>query len=141
MQILACLSFPVGWLRGGHTERFAAAVLFCDYVFTRSIAHTAAAHELVAAAEFVLTLIFIWMAFRSERWWTIAASAALALCALVYVLDWTNPDLPRDAAISAQIGLWMVVYTSLMAGVAERWLAGERAVSRSVVWRRQRTAS
>lgn len=139
-MILTCLSFPVGWLRGGHTERFAVAVLFCDFLFTRSVVRTAVAHELVAAAEFVLTLIFIWMAFRSERWWTIAASAALILCALVYVLDWTNPDLPRNAAISAQIGLWMVVYVSLMAGVAERWLAGEKPVSGAAVWRRRRAA-
>jgi len=140
-MILTCLSFPMGWFGGGHTERFAVAVLFCDFVFTRLVAPTAAGHELVAAAEFVLTLIFIWMAFRSERWWTIAASAALTLCALVYVLDWTNPDLPRIAATSAQIGLWMVVYLALVAGVGERWLAGEKPVSGAALWRRRSAVS
>lgn len=140
VQILAGVSFVVGWLRGGHVERVATAVLFCDYALTSLAIGTACAHGLVAASEFVITLIFAWMAFRLDRWWTLVTAAALALCALVFVLDWTIPALGRNAAISAQIGLWLLVYVSLLAGVMERWLAGERAVSDIAVWRRRRAA-
>lgn len=135
--ILAWVSFVVGWLRGGHIERFAVAVLFCDYALTRMTTGMAGAHELVAASEFVLAVIFAWLAFRSDRWWALVASGALMLCVLVFLLEWTNPDLPRDAAISARSGLWFVIPLSLLAGVAERWLAGEPAASDAAVWRRR----
>jgi hypothetical protein len=116
-------------------------VLLCDYAFTCSISQMYGAHTLVAVSESVVMLIFAWMAFRSGRWWIFAALAALVLCALVFVLDWVNPDLPRIAALSAQIGLWLLVYVSLLASVLERWLAGAQAVSPAAVWRRQRIAS
>lgn len=138
MQLLIWLSFAVAWLRGGHTERFAVAVLFWDYALTRATAGMVGAHDLVAVSEFVLALIFAWLAFRCERWWTLAASAALLLCVSMFVLEWTNPGLPRDAAISARLGLWFCIHLSLLIGVAERWMAGERAVSDTVVWRRRR---
>lgn len=140
MQALAWLSFAVGWWRGGRTERFAVAVLFCDYVFTRLTAGMAGAHQLVAVAEIVVTLIFVRLAFTSDRWWTLVTTAALALCALVFVLEWANPDLSLYAAISAQSGLWFLVYLSLLAGVAERWLAGEKAAGDTAPRRSQRHA-
>ena len=135
---LVWVSFVVAWLRGGHPERFAVAVLFCDYALTRMTTGMAGAHELVAVSEFLLAVIFAWMAFTSKRWWTLAASGALLLCLLVFVLEWTNPDLQRYAAISARSGLWYLIHLSLLAGVAERWLAGERAVSEERLWKRRR---
>ena len=140
MQVLAWLSFVIGWWRGGRTERFAVAVLFCDYAFTRLTTGMAGAHQMVAVAELVVTLIFVWMAFTSDRWWTLVTSAALALCALVFVLEWANPGLSLSAAISAQSGLWFLVYLSLLAGVAERWLAGEKAVGDTASRRPDRPA-
>ena len=141
MQVLAWLSFVIGWWRGGRTERFAVAVLFCDYAFTRLTTGMAGAHQMVAVAELVVTLIFVWMAFTSDRWWTLVTSAALALCALVFVLEWANPGLSLSAAISAQSGLWFLVYLSLLAGVAERWLAGEKAAGDAPSRRPKRFAS
>ncbi|HYD28690.1 hypothetical protein [Brevundimonas sp.] len=141
LQLMTWLAFAVGWLRGGHTERRAVAVLFWDHAVTRSTAGMAGAHDMVAVSEIVVALIFAWLAFRSERWWTLAASAALMLCVLVFVLEWTTLELPRDAGISARLGLWFFIYLSLLAGVAERWMAGEQAVSRAAAWRRRRSAS
>lgn len=132
------MSFVVAWLWGGHTERFAVAVLFCDYALTRMTDGMTGAHELVAVSEFALAVIFAWLAFTSERWWTLVASGALMLCVLVFLLEWTNPELPRLAAISARSGLWFVIPLSLLAGVAERWLAGEQAVSDHRRWRSRR---
>ncbi len=127
--ILLWVSLAFGWFRGGHTERFAVAVLFCDHVLTRLTTGMAGAHELVATSETVLAAIFAWMAIKSDRWWTLVASAALMLCVGVFILEWTNPALPRDAFISARIGLWFVIPLSLLGGVVERWMAGETAVS------------
>jgi len=84
----------------------------------------------VALSEFVVAVIFAWLAFRSDRWWVLVASAALILCVLVFILEWTTPGLSRDDAISARRGLWLVVAASLFGGVFERWLAGEAPVSR-----------
>ena len=137
MHVLAPLSFSLAWLRGGHTERFAVAVLLGDYALTRMTAEMTGTHELVGLSEFVVAMIFAWMALRSARWWALVASGALMLCVLVFVLERTNPDLPRYAAISARWGLWYVIHLSLLAGVAERWLAGEPAVSRTRRWRRR----
>lgn len=138
MQFLVWVSFAVGWLRGGHTERLAVAVLFWDFALGRSISGMPGAHNIVGVSEVALALIFFWIALRSRRWWTLVASAALGLCAMVFVLEWTTPNLHRDAAISARLGLWLLVHLSLLAGVMERWLAGEPAVSAGETWRRRR---
>lgn len=98
----------------------------------------AGAHDLIGVSECLLALIFAWIAFRSERWWAFVASAGLALCAFVFILEWTVPDFHIDAAISARLGLWILVHLALLVGVLERWLAGEQAVSKTTVWRRRR---
>ena len=61
--------------------------------------------------------------------------------ALVFVLEWAKPGLSLSAAISAQSGLWFLVYLSLLAGVAERWLAGEKAAGDAPSRRPKRFAS
>ena len=135
MQFLVWASFTAGWLRGGHTERLAVAVLFWDFALARATAGMPGAHDLVGVSECAMALIFFWIALKSPRWWTLVASAALALCALVFVLEWTTLDLSTYAAISARLGLWYLIHLSLLAGVGERWLAGEEAVSRTAVWK------
>lgn len=117
-------------MQGGHTERFVALVLIADQAVTRASGGMAGGHEMVAASEFVVAGIFAWLAFRSNRWWILAASASLMLCVLVFILEWTVPGFSRVDAISARTGLWIVVALSLFGGVAERWLAGEASVSR-----------
>lgn len=138
--ILVWLSFGVGWLWGGRTERAAVLVLFLDHALTRATIGMPGAHELVAVSEFMVALTFAWLAFRSARWWTLVALAASLLCVLVFVLEWTQPGLSRYAAVSARTGLWFVISLSLMAGVAERWLAGEPPVSAAARWRRSKAA-
>ena len=109
----------------------------CDYLLTTLMYETPASHVVAAASAIVVTLVFIWLSFRSGRWWPLAATPALILCVMVFVLEWLNPDLSRYAAASARIGLWMVVYLVLLAGVAERWLAGEKPVCGAAIWRRR----
>ncbi len=130
VQVLVWVSFAFAWLRGGHTERLAVAVLFWDYALTRAVSGMPGGHDVIGGSEIVVATIFAWLAFRSERWWVLVAFAALMLCVLVFVLEWTGPGLSEYAGISARGGLWFVIHLALVAGVAERWLAGEGAVSR-----------
>lgn len=116
-------------------------MLICDYAITAPIYESSASHVVAAASAFIVTPIFIWISFRSDRWWPLVAAPALILCVMLFVLERLNPDLSRYAAVSARIGLWMVVYLALLAGVAERWLAGEQAAGATAVWRRRRRAS
>lgn len=118
------------WLGGGHTERFVVPFLLADQAVTTLTFGAPGSHEVVAASEFVVAAVFAWLAFRSDRWWILVASASLTLCVLVFILEQVIPGFGRFEAISARIGLWMVVGVSLFGGVAERWLAGEDAVSR-----------
>lgn len=137
-MILKWTTLGFGWLRGGHVERLAVTVLFCDHAISRAMVGLSGGYRIVIASECVVAAIFVWLALRSGRWWTLVASAALLLCILVFVLEWVQPDVSRKAAMSARIGLWWVISLSLMIGVWERWLAGEAPVSPSLVWRRRR---
>lgn len=134
------MALPIGWWRGGHTERFAVAVLIWDAALTRVTGGMPGGHELVAASEFAVAVVFVGLAIRSQRWWTLVAAAGLVLCVLVFILEWTTPGLSRYAAISARLGLWGLILLSLLAGVAERWLAGEPPVSAGARWRRSKAA-
>lgn len=141
MEVITWSAFAVGWLRGGHVERFSVAVLFWDYVFTHLVWRTEVGDVAAMASTIMATLAILWLAFKSERWWLLVAAATLTLCVMVHIMEWTVPDLSQYAAESAQTGLWIVVFLTVIAGAGERWLAGERAVSGAAVWRRRREAS
>lgn len=86
--------------------------------------------------QLLTALAIVWLTFRFDRWWLLVASGALALCGLVTVLEFLNPGLSLDAAVSAQPGLWALAPLALLAGAAERWLAGERSAGDAAVWSR-----
>ncbi|HYC97021.1 MAG TPA: hypothetical protein VEB62_03600 [Brevundimonas sp.] len=87
--------------------------------------------------DVVVLLVFGWLALKADRWWPIAVTASLALCVLVRVLGLANPELSRYAILSALLGFWILLYVVVLGGAAERWLAGERAVSEDRIWRRR----
>ena len=131
MNLASFVAFTVGWLKGGHPERFGVAVLLfhgLTELFYRDwlIGDVDAG---IAAGQVVLTLIFGWLALRSTRWWPLAMTASLVLVLLVHLLTITTP-ISYFAAASARIGLWLLLYVILLAGVSERWLTGEAPVSR-----------
>lgn len=138
-HVLGWLAYGAGWLRGGPAERFAAAVLLSDWAFS-SVTFRWSVDDVywgLAAQAVVVTAIFGRLAFRGDRWWPLVATAAMILILLVHGLTIVTP-ITQYAAVSARVGLWMVVNTALLAGVAERWLAGEPSVSRHRTWRRRR---
>jgi len=124
------LALIAGWMKGGHPERFGAAALICDALFTAIVHGSAVAAPAAAASTFAATLVVLWLALRSGRWWPFVAGASMVLSALVSVLRWGGAGLSEHAAESAHVGLWILIYLALLAGVAERWMAGEAPVSR-----------
>lgn len=140
VQILAAMSFTVAWWKGGRVERVAAAILVCDALLTTVIVGLAApgVHRAAMMVQLLTALAILWLTFRFDRWWLFIASGALILCGLVTVMEVLNPALSLYAAISAQLGLWMLVYLALLAGVGERWLAGEGPDGAKAVWSRRR---
>jgi len=130
--------FAVAWLKGGHPERRGVAYLVIAFV----ISYLATPLQIgdlragEAVADIALTLAFIWMAFKGDRWWPFAASAFMVLSLLVHLSMLLAPELDPRADVSARYGLGVLVIAALLAGVVERWLSGEPPVSRYGVWRR-----
>lgn len=140
MQIIAVASFAVAWWKGGRAERLGAAILICDALLTTTIVGLAApgVHRAAMMVQLLTALGILWLTFRFDRWWLFVASGALILCALVTLMEVLNPALSLYAAVSAQLGLWALVYLSLLAGAGERWLAGEGSAGHTAVWSRRR---
>lgn len=138
MHVLTLIGYPVCWLKGGHPERFGVVVLLLSYLVSSQtyLWRIDNFYFGSAAADLVLLVIFGWMALTADRWWPLAVTAGLTLCMMVHLLTIISPDLSRYAATSAQIGLWILIDLTLLAGVVERWLAGERSVSSMARWRR-----
>ena len=130
-------AYAIAWTWGGRPERLGAVLLFFAYMLS-SLTDT---WESALVEDSVRLLIFGWMCLRFDRWWLFVASGALILCGLVTVMEALNPALSLYAALSAQLGLWALVYLSLLAGAGERWLAGERPAADGAIWSRRRRIS
>jgi hypothetical protein len=133
----------VAWLKGGHVERLAAAVMLIAFAVSFALPTTRMwnVHIDDAAQDVGVTLFFGWLALSGDRWWPLAMTAVMVLTLLVHVLIFMVPGLGEYAEMSARIGLGILMALVLMAGAGERWLAGERAVSDTAVWRRRRGVS
>lgn len=129
-QVLGLTAYSVAWLRGGHTERFAAGVLFLEFLLSwMTYRWRIGGLYLAASVEIaVVVLIFGWMSIRSDRWWPTVTTAALLLVLLLRGVAIVNPDLAHMDVSSAMVGLWYLIDFTLLAGVFERWLAGEAPV-------------
>lgn len=134
--------FALAWLKGGHSERFGATVLMIAWIVSSAppvmIGRLQADH---AIEDALLMVLFGWMALKSDRWWPLAMTVTLVLTVLVHVAIVLVPDLDHRADIAARMGLGVLTFLSLLVGVFERWLAGERPVSEGARWRRVLPAS
>ncbi len=124
-------------MKGGHPERFGAGVLLFDFL-TSSLIYRSWTHlfPLQVAQDLLMLAVFLWLAVRGVRWWPAVAAGALALIVTVHLLTVMIP-MGRDAVLSARMGLWCLIYVTLLVGVVERWLAGERPVSKGRQWRKR----
>jgi len=79
--------------------------------------------------DLALALFFGWLALRRQRWWPLFVASVMILTLLVHVVTFLVPTLGEYENVSARIGLGIALGVGLMAGVAERWLAGEQPIS------------
>ena len=137
------LVLALAWLRGGHTERLGVVVIIAAYLSAHAVSPWRLDDFRIgeAATDVVVTLAFAWMALSRERWWPFAATASMVLALMVHLAMVLTPHLDGRADVSARAGLGLLLLLSLLAGVAERWLAGETPVSRSLTWRRRAEAT
>ena len=141
MNLASWSACALGWLRGGRTERRGVAALLSAAMIEFVIVDWRVGElEIgIAGTQFVLLAIFGRMAFRSERWWLLAATACLVLLILVHLLTVLTP-LSSYAAMSARVGLWLLLHLIVLAGVVERWLSGEAPGSPRARWQSWKAA-
>jgi hypothetical protein len=135
----------VAWIKGGHPERLGACAVLI-WVTTLIAAPAWLSYVMVGevplfdvALELALLAVLVRMALKGDRWWPFAASAVAALSVLVYPALAFVPEFDRRAEISAHVGLVVALDLAMLAGVGERWLAGERPVSAGDSWRGRKT--
>ncbi|HYC68523.1 hypothetical protein [Brevundimonas sp.] len=133
------------WVGGGPPERFGALVtlawlaaglagpagLMPEAVTGFDVSH-APVYE--TAVEAALLVAFLVLALKGNRWWPFAASAVMVLGVLVYLSLPFVPPMRGRAEISAHLGLALMLDLVLLAGVGERWLAGETAARGLTIW-------
>lgn len=132
-QFVGLTAYGLAWLRGGHTERLAAGIMIF-VVLLSSVTfrwHVGGVYLAAVVETGVLAPIFGWLAFRSARWWPLVATAGLLLVLLLRVVTLVDARLAQTDIGSAGVGLWYLIDLTLLAGVFERWLAGEAPVNRT----------
>lgn len=140
---LTIATIGVAWTKGGHPERFGASavlVWIATSTTTPDWMHSvlvAGVSVLEAALEFTLLVVLVRMSLTGRRWWPFAAAAVTTLGVMVYVAQIFIPELDRRAEISAHVGLTFALDLTILAGVLERWLAGEKPASSEAVWSRR----
>lgn len=142
--VLGMAAYAVAWFGGGRTERFAAAVMLLHFaVAAMSVIYGWERYGFPLPRlvdDYVRLLIFVWLCFRSDRWWPLVMTTALGLIAVVDVITLVDPALSYLEGASAKIGLGYLVDLTLMLSVCERMLAGEPPASRAA-WARASAAT
>lgn len=132
--------FALAWCKGGHAERFAVVVMFSAYLVATVAPPVKIFHDVFlydAVADMVLLIIYVRMSLTGDRWWPFGAVAAMFLTMMVHLAMMLVPELDVRADLSARMGLTLFVVLAILAGVGERWLAGERPVCQPSTWGRR----
>ena len=136
LMVISLAAPMVCWRWGGRPERFGAGVaLWIQFVFSQHTWRIGDVYVDSMIEDSLLLAAFVWLVFRSRRWWPFMALTACVLSLLVHVLTITT-DISWGAAASARVGLGLLFYVALLTGVAERWLAGEEPAWLQATWRR-----
>ncbi len=137
--LLSLVAYVVAWMKGGHPERLGAMALLAVFGISVFVPETRMWNVFLddAAIDVGLALFFGWQAMNRDRWWPLVMTALMILTLLVHVAVFAAPSVGAYADVSARVGLGIAMAVTLLAGTAERWLAGERAVSGRSVWTRR----
>lgn len=134
--IFSAAVVALAWLKGGHPERFGALLISTAYLVAAVAPPVLAYGDLMlfdAIADVALLAFFLWMSLKGDRWWPFLAAAAMFLTNVVHAAMILIPELDTRADLSARLGLTLLTVLALLAGVGERWLAGERPVNN--IWK------
>ncbi|WP_298748194.1 hypothetical protein [uncultured Brevundimonas sp.] len=136
--IVSLVGVALIWVRGGHPERMGAVFWLVAWMFQMPL-NDLRLGDLrwgVALVDLASFAAFVWLALRHERWWPIAVSACLLLTVATHLFALLVPGgTPRGEA-SAQLGFGLLAIVTQVAGVLERWLAGETPASAAATWKR-----
>lgn len=119
--------FAVAWFRGGHPERAGVVALLLTYVagpfvFDLNFGRMRAG---IALADVALLVALVWLSLRYDRWWLLFASAAQTLSVVSHAALLVNAEVTPRENMAAQWVFGLLALYALLAGVGERWLAGE----------------
>lgn len=135
--IISMVTPVLCWVWGGGPERYGAGLaLWIHVAFSYGAWKIGDVYVDSTIEDALQAAAFGWLALRSNRWWPFVAAIACAFSLLIHLLTMVT-DISWGAAVSARVGLGLLLYAGLMAGVLERWLAGEIPASRGKVWRRR----
>lgn len=141
---LGMAAYPVAWFWGGRPERFAAAVLLLHFavaIMSFIYRWEPLGFQLPRRMDdYVRLLIFVWLCFRSNRWWPFLMTAAMVMAAMVDVVALLDPAVSHWDAASAKVGLGYLIDLTLLLSVFERILAGEPPAGRAA-WARVNIAT
>jgi hypothetical protein len=136
LQVLGVGAFGLGWLRGGRPEREAVAVLGLGYFLGNLLFYVRVRNFQLgeALSDLILLIGFGWLAFRRDRWWLLVAASLQTLVMAMHLLALADPGVSARADITARWGLLAMLLLVVMAGVFERWLAGEAPGTANARW-------
>jgi len=124
----ALVILPLAWMKGGHAERAAVALLVAAYVSGPFLQDIRVGRVLVVLAlgDVIVWAVFVWLSLKHDRWWLLLATAAQSLNVLSHVALVLTPSLTARENVAAQWVFGLVSLYALLLGIAERRLAGER---------------
>lgn len=125
--------YAIAWVLGGRAERLGAVVLLIACMTGAIIVRwqIAGLHLPMLAMDIIRLTIFGWLCLKADRWWPLAATAAMALMVMVQGARVLDPTITQYAVASAAVGLGYLIDLALLLGVLERWLAGEPPAGRA----------
>lgn len=131
--LLMLTVLPLGWIKGGPPERLGATILLVSWWLSYLLQDVTVGKTFAgeAAIDAVTLLAFLWLAMTRRRWWLLAVTAVMILLMAVHAASALLPELTQRGDRVARMGLGVLLPLSLLAGVGERWLAGERPGSRT----------
>lgn len=138
-QVLLLVGFvgmvALCWLKGGHSERLVATWVMIVLIAGDRIGRILDGDIWVdTSLALLLGGVLIRLCLTRHRWWLLAAGGAALLSVIFHLYALIVSGLDRMLYLSAQIGIEYLLLLTIVSGVVEHGLAGERPVSETARW-------
>ncbi len=125
--------WAIAWWKGARPERLGVLLLVVNYVAGGLLAPLRIWWTLPLNDALLLAAL-VWMGLKFDRWWILVAAAAQLLVMLAHISVLGDPSLDMRVYVGSRWVFGILGLYALLAGVGERWLAGERPVD-GRLWR------